>query len=101
MKSENTPSKTTIAPGETIELHTRFGSHSQGRCWGKCYPGMTRPKGDFAWVDKTGGTLYITEPGYYIVGSSDGFNRSAKAEFVLRAPPAPAPSTTEATKEVA
>jgi hypothetical protein len=83
MKSENTPLKKTIKQGEIIELNTRFGSLSRGKCWGKCYPNQTRPKGEFVWVDKSQGTLYLDQPGYYIVGSGDGFNRSAKSEFVL------------------
>jgi hypothetical protein len=87
MKPENTPNQSTITPGETIELNTRFGHCSRGKAWGKCFPGQTRPVGDFDWVDKTGGTLYITKPGYYVVGSSDGFSRSAKSEFCLTLAP--------------
>ena len=83
MKTENTPSQDTIASGETIELSTRFGSLSRGKCWGKCYPGKTRPTGDFEWVEKHNGTLYLTKPGFYIVGSNDGFARKAQAEFTL------------------
>lgn len=83
MKSENTPSKTTIAKGETIELATRFGSLSRGRCWGKFYPGKTRVSGDFEWVGKKGATLYLTGAGHYVVGSSDGFSREARGEFTL------------------
>ncbi len=84
MKTENTPSQKTIKAGETLELSTRFGSCSRGRSWGKHYPGK-RPMGDFTWCDKIGGTLMLTEPGYYVVGSSDGFSRQAKAEFYLAA----------------
>ncbi len=85
MKSENTPSQNSIAPGEVIKLHTRFGSLSRGKCWGKCFPHKTAPVGSFDWVDKSDGTLYLTKPGYYIVGSNDGYNRSAKGEFHLAA----------------
>lgn len=91
MRSENTPDTKYIRPGETIKLSTRFGGASRGRAWGKCFRGKCRPTGDFEWVDKTGGTLYLTEPGYYIVGSHDGFRRKARAEFVLLAAPAPEP----------
>lgn len=84
IKTENTPDVEYIKPGETIELVTRFGRLSRGHAWGKCFKGKSRPKGDFEWVDKTGGTLYITDAGYYIVGSSDGFNRRARAEFELK-----------------
>lgn len=83
MKHENTPSVNSIAPGETIELRTRFGGLSRGKCWGKFFPGSKRPVGDWEWVDKTNGTLYLPAPGYYIVGSGDGFSRSAKAEFYI------------------
>lgn len=85
IKPENTPPKTTIRAGETIELPTRFGGLSRGKCWGKFFPGKTRDMGDFEWVEKSGGTLYLTGAGYYIVGSSDGFSRSAKGEFCLTA----------------
>lgn len=85
MKAEYTPEKETIASGEVIELRTRFGGLSRGHSWGKVYPGKTAPIGAWNWVDKEGGTLYLTEPGFYIVGSSDGFNRKAKATFVLKA----------------
>lgn len=85
MKSENTPSQASIAAGETVELNTRFGGLSRGKCWGKFYPGKTRATGDFEWVEKSsGGTLYLTGPGYYVVGSNDGFNRQARGEFHLR-----------------
>lgn len=87
MKTENTPSKTTITDGETIKLETRFGGCSRGKCWGKFFPGQSRPKGDFEWVDKTGGTLFLTGDGYYIIGSDDGFSRKARGEFVLTAAP--------------
>lgn len=83
MKEENTPSKSSIKSGATIELETRFGGLSLGKCWGKFYPGKTRATGDFDWVEKSGGTLYLSGPGYYIVGSSDGFSRAARAEFTL------------------
>lgn len=85
MKSENTPDQGTIAPGETVKLRTRFGGLSRGRCWGKFFPGKSGPKGGFEWCGKSGGTLYLTGPGYYIVGSSDGFSRQAKSEFHLAA----------------
>ena len=91
-KTENTPDEEYIKPGQTITLSTRFGGCSRGRAWGKCFKGKSRPKGDFEWVDKTGGTLYLTVAGYYIVGSSDGFYRKARAEFELKlAPEKPAP----------
>lgn len=84
MKRENTPSQTTIAPGQTIELETRFGGLSRGKCWGKFFPSKTRATGDFQWVGKdSNGALYLTGPGYYVVGSSDGFSRAAKGEFHL------------------
>lgn len=85
MKSENTPNKTNIKAGEVIELSTRFGHLSRGRCWGKYYANKTAPIGDFAWVSKEGGTLFLTGPGYYVVGSSDGFSRQARNSFVLKA----------------
>jgi hypothetical protein len=89
MKRENTPSQDTIAPGETIELTTRFGGLSRGKCWGKFFPGKTRATGDFEWVEKDrNGSLYLTGPGYYVVGSGDGFSREARGEFELKAPPA-------------
>lgn len=84
MKTENTPSQSSIADGETIELSTRFGSCSRGKCWGKFFPGKTRATGDFEWCEKSGGTLYLAGPGHYVVGSSDGFSREAKAEFSLK-----------------
>lgn len=83
MKTENTPSQTSISKGETIELRTRFGHCSRGRSWGKYYPHKDRPSGDFVWVEKRNNTLLLDGPGYYVVGSSDGFSRSAKAEFFL------------------
>jgi len=83
MKTENTPSQSEIGTDETIELSTRFGSCSRGKCWGKCYANQKRPTGNWDWVDKTGGTLYLTIPGYYIIGSDDGFSRRARAEFYL------------------
>lgn len=83
MKSEKTPSQDAIAPGQTIELSTRFGNCSRGKCWGKYYADQTRAKGDFEWVDKSGGTLYLTGPGYYVVGSGDGFSREARGQFHL------------------
>lgn len=82
---DNIPTEDNIAPGETIELETRFGRLSRGKCWGKFYPGKTRESGDFEWVEKNGGTLYLTGSGFYVVGSSDGFSRSAKSSFVLGA----------------
>lgn len=82
-KHENTPAADSIGAGETIELKTRFGGLSRGKCWGKYFPNQKRPTGDFEWVDKSNGTLYLTGPGYYIVGSSDGFSRDARAEFHL------------------
>lgn len=84
-KSEYTPSQSTIGSGETIELSTRFGHLSRGKAWGKYYANRKRPvpRDDFQWVDKSGGTVYLSGPGYYIVGSNDGFSRSAKAEFYL------------------
>lgn len=86
MKTENTPSKTTIAKGETIELNTRFGGLSRGKCWGKFFPGQARATGGFEWVEKDNhGTLYLPGPGYYVVGSDDGFNRKARGEFALAA----------------
>jgi len=92
MKSENTPSTKYIRTGEQIKLSTKFGGLSRGRAWGKYFPGKTRPTGDFEWVEKTGGTLYLTGSGYYIVGSHDGFRRKARAEFVLLPAPEPAPA---------
>jgi hypothetical protein len=83
MKTDNTPSQDSIAEGEVIDLATRFGGCSRGKCWGKCYPGKSKPVGDFEWVDKSGGTLYLTKPGYYLIGSNDGFSRQARAEFGL------------------
>lgn len=83
MKHENTPRKTTISEGEEIQLQTRFGGLSHGKCWGKYFPGKTRASGDFEWVEKKGDTLYLTGPGHYLVGSSDGFSREARAEFTL------------------
>lgn len=85
MKNETTPFESSIKAGQTIKLVTRFGQCSRGKAWGKCFVGKQRPIGDFEWVDKTGGTLYLTQPGYYIVGSDDGFSRKAKAEFLLEA----------------
>lgn len=64
-------------------MSTRLGCMSRGKCWGKCYPNQTRPKGEFVWVEKSGSVLYLDQPGYYIVGSSDGFSRTAKSEFCL------------------
>lgn len=96
MKTDHTPNQDSIKPGEVITLRTRFGDLSRGRCWGKCFPGKSTPTGDFVWVDKSGGKLYLTESGYYIVGSSDGFNRSAKAEFYLA--PATEPAKVEEPK---
>lgn len=100
VKSENTPSQSTIKPGETISLSTRFGNLSRGKCWGKCFVGSKKPKGDFVWVEKSGGTLLLTEPGYYVVGSDDGFQRKANGEFYL-APPAAAEVKEEAKKQAA
>lgn len=85
MKTDKTPAKSTIAKGETIELTTRFGVMSRGKCWGKYFPNKTRPTGDFQWVEKHNGTLYLQGPGYYLIGSSDGFSREARAEFHLAA----------------
>jgi hypothetical protein len=56
-KNENTPSQKTIKEGETITLETRFGGCSRGKCWGKFFPGKTRPTGDFEWVEKSNGNL--------------------------------------------
>lgn len=93
MKSENTPSVEAIAPGETIKLNTRFGGCSRGKCWGKYYPGQTRAKGEFSWVDKDrNGNLFLEGPGFYVVGSSDGFSREARGEFCLAAAPVLAPA---------
>jgi hypothetical protein len=83
MPTETTPSVTTIKPGEIIKLSTRFGGLSRGKCWGKFFPGKTTPTGDFEWVEKQGGTLYLTGSGYYVVGSTDGYNRKARAAFHL------------------
>lgn len=83
MKHENTPAQTTITAGQVIALTTRFGICSRGKCWGKFFPGKATPTGDFEWVEKSNGKLYLSGVGYYIVGSSDGFNRQARAEFSL------------------
>jgi len=83
MKTENTPSVTEIKPGQTITLTTRFGGCSRGKCWGKFFPGQTRAKGEFEWVEKSGGNLFLEGAGYYVVGSDDGFARKAVAEFAL------------------
>lgn len=85
MKSENTPSKSEISPGETISLETRFGGLSQGKCWGKYYPNQMGAKGAFEWVEKRNGNLILSGPGYYVVGSNDGFSRKAQGEFYLAA----------------
>jgi hypothetical protein len=87
MKAENTPSKTIITPGQEIKLTTRFGSCSRGKSWGRYYPNQTRATGEFSWVEKCAGgsTLLLTGPGYYVVGSDDGFSRKARGEFVLTA----------------
>ncbi len=86
MKRENTPEKSTVAPGETIKLNTRFGGLSRGKCWGKYFPNKSRATGDFEWVEKdSNGNLYITGPGFYVVGSSDGFSREARGEFEITA----------------
>lgn len=91
MKSENTPTEESIAPGQVIKLETRFGGLSRGKCWGKHFPNRKTPTGEFQWVSKSSGALYLEGPGYYIVGSSDGFRREARAEFYL------APSETKPT----
>lgn len=83
MSTENTPSKSTIKPGEDIILSTRFGGCSRGKCWGKFFPGKTRATGDFEWVEKKNGSLVLTGVGYYVVGSNDGFSRKAQTEFQL------------------
>ena len=83
MKTENKPKSETISAGETIALNTKFGGLSRGRCWGKFFPNKKTPTGDFEWVEKRGGTLHLSGPGFYIVGSSDGFHREAKSSFVL------------------
>lgn len=87
IKSENTPSQSTIAPGEEIHLSTRFGACSRGKSWGKYYPGKTRATGDFEWVEKanSGRVLVLTGPGFYVIGSDDGFSRRARGEFTLTA----------------
>lgn len=87
MKSENTPSVSEIAPGQEIKLSTRFGSCSRGKSWGKYYPNKTRATGYFEWVEKcnSGATLVLTGPGFYVVGSDDGFARKARGEFHLAA----------------
>lgn len=82
-KNENTPNEETIKRGEVIELETRFGGLSRGKCWGRYYPNKKHPVGDFEWVEKSGGTLYLQGSGYYVVGSSDGFSRKAQGEFYL------------------
>ena len=92
MKAESTPSASVIRPGQTIELSTRFGGLSRGKCWGKYYPDQTRPTGSWSWVEKHDGTLYLTGPGYYVVGSSDGFSREARGSFHLAPAPAPVAS---------
>lgn len=57
-------------------IHTRYGSLSRGKCWGKWYAGQTGPRGNFEWVPKDGGTLYIPDgPGFLQWGSNDGFSR--------------------------
>lgn len=81
--AENVPTEEGIARGDVIELQTRFGSHSRGRCWGRYYPNRSRATGDWRWVEKQRGTLFLEGPGYYVVGSHDGFQRKAKAEFYL------------------
>lgn len=83
MKTDNVPSESSIAEGETIKLTTRFGGLSRGKCWGKFFPGKSRPTGDFEWVEKNKGTLYLQGAGYYLVGSSDGYSREARAQFYL------------------
>lgn len=84
MKRENTPSQDTIKAGETIELSTRFGGLSHGKCWGKFYANKTRATGGFEWVEKDkSGTLFLTGPGFYEVGSGDGFSRKARGSFTL------------------
>lgn len=84
MKSENTPSQSSIAANQTIEFSTRFGGLSRGKCWGKYYPHQKRATGEWSWVEKdSSGTLFLTGPGFYVVGSSDGFNRTARGEFYL------------------
>lgn len=82
-KSENTPTRSTIAAGEKILLDTRFGCMSRGKCWGRFYPGKSRATGDFEWVEKKNGSLVLAGPGYYVVGSNDGFSRKAQGEFEL------------------
>lgn len=85
MKTDNKPSQSSIKLGETIKLTTRFGGLSRGKCWGKYFPNQDRAKGDFEWVEKANGVLYLSGPGYYVVGSDDGFSRKARAEFHLDA----------------
>lgn len=86
-QAENTPKRKTIKPVEVIELETRFGSHLNGECWGKCFPGKTMPVGDYEPCHQHGGTLYLNKPGCYIVGShavdGAGVSRQASAIFVL------------------
>jgi hypothetical protein len=85
LKSENTPSKSTIKAGEEITLSTRFGGCSRGKSWGKFYPGKSRATGDFEWCEKVnnGAAVVLTGAGFYVVGSDDGFNRKARGEFAL------------------
>lgn len=83
MKTENSPSQDTIKSGEEIKLSTRFGNCSRGKCWGKYYPNKKRASGDFEWCEKQGGSVFLTGPGYYIIGSDDGFSRKARTEFYL------------------
>jgi hypothetical protein len=61
------------------KLDTRYGHLSRGRCWGKWFAGRSTPTGDFEWVEKDGGTLYVPEgEGLLLYGSSDGFRRAEK-----------------------
>lgn len=83
MKNENKPTETSIAPAQVIKLNTRFGGCSRGKCWGKYFANKTTPTGGFDWVEKSNGNLFLSGPGYYIVGSSDGFSRDARAEFYI------------------
>lgn len=83
---ENTPDQKFISPGETIELVTRFGGLPRGKCWGKRYPVGSDGyvESTRTWVPRRRGTLIITDPGYYVVGSDDGFHHRAKVAFVLK-----------------
>lgn len=69
----------TIGAAQELRIKTRYAHLSHGSCWGKRFNSpreRDRSDGAFTWCAKAGEQVCVDGPGYYLIGSSDGFNRT-------------------------